>query len=63
MKQPKKLTRNQKEYLVKIGYDPEEIKDFRFREEDLEAMLLENIVTKEQFWVEKNRRTKIQWTD
>ena len=56
MKQPKKLTRNQKEYLVKIGYDPEEIKDFRFVEEDLEAMYLKNIVTNECFWVEKGRK-------
>lgn len=56
MKQPKKLTRNQKEYLVKIGYDPEEIKDFRFVEEDFEAMYLKNIVTNECFWVEKGRK-------
>lgn len=56
MKQPKKLTRNQKEYLVKIGYDPEDVKSIRFYEEDDSAMFLVNLSTNETFWVEKGRK-------
>ena len=56
MKQPKKLTRNQKELLMKRGYDPEDIKNIRFVEEDLEAIFVKNIVTGECNWVEKKRR-------
>lgn len=55
MKQPKKLTRNQKELLVKRGYDPEDVKSMRFVEEDLEAIFVTNLVTGETNWVEKKR--------
>lgn len=56
MKQPKKLTRNQKELLVKRGYDPEDVKSMRFVEEDDVAILVTNLITGEYNWVEKKRR-------
>lgn len=50
MKQPKKLTRDQKELLNKKGmYNP----SCRLLSEDEVAFLFVDISTGEQFWVEK----------
>ena len=50
MKQPKKLTRDQKEQLTRKGYDPSK---FRFVEEDSTCWLFLNPETEERIWIEK----------
>ena len=46
MKQPKKLTRNQKEYISKIK--PKlDLQDYRLIKEDVNGLVIINIVTKE----------------
>lgn len=50
MKQPKKLTRDQKFLLTRAGYDA---KEWMFVEEDEQAIRIINKKTKEMEWVEK----------
>ena len=55
MKQPKKLTREQKIILSNHNYNAME---WVFIEEDEVAILVENKQTKEREWVEKKRRKR-----
>ena len=55
MKQPKKLTREQKIILSNHGYNANE---WAYVEEDEQAILVENKQTKEQEWVSKKRRKR-----
>ena len=50
MKQPKKLTRDQKFLLTRAGYD---VKEWMFVEEDEQAIRIINKKTKEMEWVAK----------
>jgi hypothetical protein len=50
MKQPKRLTYEQKRHVAKKGYDPSK---WMFVEEDDVAILIVNKETKEKEWVAK----------